>query len=295
MTRLLALSGSLRRHASNTAVLAAAAALAPADAEVERFDGLAELPLFDPDAPSAPPSVERLRARLAAADGLLVANLEPPYGVSAALMNALEWLTAPGDLADLPTAVLGPDRGDDGLLDALRAMGARLVPAACLTVPLGSDAVTAEQIAADEPLAAPVRACLAALTAAIADAPRAPRAFTPFGSHAPGPCFVASFHDALALGPPPPGNHAVPVFAHGRLTTEMYAPRHRDLQTPHSRDELYVVARGSSRFVEPDGTRDVEAGAFIFVPAGRPHRFIDMSADFATWVCFFGPDGGERA
>ncbi len=27
----------------------------------------------------------------------------------------------------------------------------------------------------------------------------------------------------------------------------------------------------------------------LFVPAFTPHRFIDFSDDFATWVVFYGP------
>jgi len=37
----------------------------------------------------------------------------------------------------------------------------------------------------------------------------------------------------------------------------------------------------------------VEAGSFIFVPAGDIHRFEDFSSDFAVWVAFYGPEGGE--
>jgi hypothetical protein len=39
----------------------------------------------------------------------------------------------------------------------------------------------------------------------------------------------------------------------------------------------------------------VEPGTLLFVAAGRPHRFEDFTADFATWVLFYGPEGGEVA
>jgi catechol 2,3-dioxygenase-like lactoylglutathione lyase family enzyme/mannose-6-phosphate isomerase-like protein (cupin superfamily) len=98
---------------------------------------------------------------------------------------------------------------------------------------------------------------------------------------------------AFALGPPPAGNLAVPVFAHGSLEVEMYQPRGSDPQTPHVRDEVYVVARGTGTFFDGSDRHRVEAGSFLFVPAGRPHRFEDFSADFAVWVLFYGPTGGE--
>lgn len=104
---------------------------------------------------------------------------------------------------------------------------------------------------------------------------------------------VVNVADIEELGPPPPGNLAVPVFGHGTLEVEWYAPLGADRQTPHDRDEVYVVARGSADFFDGDRNRRVEFGAFIFVAAGREHRFVEFSADFAVWVIFYGPTGGE--
>ncbi len=99
--------------------------------------------------------------------------------------------------------------------------------------------------------------------------------------------------EALTKGPPPPGNLAVPIFAHGSLEVELYAPVGRDPQKPHTRDELYVVARGTGFFFDGEKRHAVEPGSFVFVPAGRVHRFEDFSADFVVWVAFYGPEGGE--
>jgi len=107
------------------------------------------------------------------------------------------------------------------------------------------------------------------------------------------PATTISLPDALALGPPPAGNLAVPVFAHGTLEVELYAPSGTDRQQPHDRDEAYVVARGTATFVDGDTRTAVQPGAFIFVAAGRPHRFEAFSTDFAVWVFFYGPVGGE--
>ncbi len=102
-----------------------------------------------------------------------------------------------------------------------------------------------------------------------------------------------SLADALRKGPPPAGNLAVPIFAHGSLEVEMYTPQGRDLQTPHNRDEVYVVARGRGMFFDGTQRHPVEPGSFLFVAAGQPHRFEDFSEDFAVWVFFYGPGGGE--
>jgi mannose-6-phosphate isomerase-like protein (cupin superfamily) len=93
----------------------------------------------------------------------------------------------------------------------------------------------------------------------------------------------------------PQGERFVRAFGHGSMTLELYAPLGRDPQQPHEQDELYIVHRGRGVLVV-DGVRHaVEAGAAFFVPARVPHRFEDFSDDFATWVVFWGPPGGERA
>ena len=100
---------------------------------------------------------------------------------------------------------------------------------------------------------------------------------------------------ALKEGPPPAGNLAVPIFAHGTLAVEMYTPKGHDPQKPHERDEVYVVARGTGLFFDGATRRSVEPGTFIFVAAGQVHRFEEFSSDFAVWVFFYGPRGGEAA
>ena len=69
----------------------------------------------------------------------------------------------------------------------------------------------------------------------------------------------------------------------------MYVPETIDPQKPHTRDELYVIARGSGDVVCADETEVFHAGDVFFVPAGVPHRFANFSADFSAWVIFLGP------
>jgi mannose-6-phosphate isomerase-like protein (cupin superfamily) len=102
-----------------------------------------------------------------------------------------------------------------------------------------------------------------------------------------------SLAEALLKGSPPPGNLAVPVFSHGSLAVELYTPVGHDPQQPHTRDEIYFVARGNGFFVDGERRHPVEAGSFLFVPAGRSHHFENFSTDFAVWVAFYGPEGGE--
>lgn len=85
----------------------------------------------------------------------------------------------------------------------------------------------------------------------------------------------------------------VTAFARGELEVELYAPKGEDKQQPHPRDEVYIVAAGSGRFVMGNERVDFSAGDALFAPAGMAHRFEDFTAHFATWVMFYGPDGGE--
>ena len=106
--------------------------------------------------------------------------------------------------------------------------------------------------------------------------------------------FVVSLENALAKGSPPPGNLALPIFGHGTLEAELYAPHGVDRQRPHTRDEVYVVASGSGQFFDGSGRHAIRIGSFIFVPAGQEHRFEEFTRDFAVWVFFYGAEGGEH-
>jgi hypothetical protein len=102
------------------------------------------------------------------------------------------------------------------------------------------------------------------------------------------PFIAVSLAEALAKGPPPAGNLAVPQFAQGELEVELYSPQGEDRQKPHDRDEIYVVARGTGQIFDGRRRHPVAPGSFVFVAAGEPHRFEDFSADFAVWVIFYG-------
>ena len=84
-------------------------------------------------------------------------------------------------------------------------------------------------------------------------------------------------------------------FEHGTLQVKMYRPAGLDPQKPHTRDEIYVIACGSGSFITGKERHSFQTGDVLFVPAGVEHRFIEFTADFCTWVMFYGPEGGEAA
>ena len=96
--------------------------------------------------------------------------------------------------------------------------------------------------------------------------------------------------------PTPEGKRFIELFKHGTLSVELYAPRGIDPQTPHARDEIYVIASGTGTFRHSqDEDVTFGPGDVFFVAAGVEHRFKDFSDDFAAWVFFYGPEGGEKA
>lgn len=107
------------------------------------------------------------------------------------------------------------------------------------------------------------------------------------------PGHAIAYRDALAALPASGGQRFATLFRHGSLEVEIYAPRGRDPQTPHSRDEVYLVVQGSGSYQHGDERTPFGPGDFLFAPAGLEHRFLDFSDDLAVWVLFYGPEGGE--
>ncbi|MEM7359373.1 MAG: cupin domain-containing protein [Pseudomonadota bacterium] len=101
-----------------------------------------------------------------------------------------------------------------------------------------------------------------------------------------------TINNALALLEDAP-DAFVELLEHGSMSVELYKPAGTDPQQPHDQDELYVIASGNGYFLNGDDRHPFEAGEVLFVRAGVYHRFEDFSEDFATWVIFYGPKGGE--
>jgi mannose-6-phosphate isomerase-like protein (cupin superfamily) len=100
--------------------------------------------------------------------------------------------------------------------------------------------------------------------------------------------------EGLERLPGPNGERFAELFRHGSLSIEIYAPRGRDPQSPHTLDEVYVVVQGSGRFRNGGERHPFGPGDVLFVAAGVEHRFEDFTDDLVLWVIFYGPEGGEQ-
>jgi mannose-6-phosphate isomerase-like protein (cupin superfamily) len=84
------------------------------------------------------------------------------------------------------------------------------------------------------------------------------------------------------------------MMEHGSMSVEIYRPIKTDLQTPHKQDELYVVISGSGESFNDGNRTPFKHNDVLFAAAGASHRFENFTEDLATWVIFYGPEGGER-
>lgn len=83
------------------------------------------------------------------------------------------------------------------------------------------------------------------------------------------------------------------MMEHGSMSIEYFSPKEIDTQTPHKQDEIYVIIEGYATFYRNGERISCGKHDILFVPAGMEHRFENFSDDFATWVIFYGPEGGE--
>lgn len=169
--KILAISGSLRAASNNTALLCAVARLAPADIGVELYRDLGNLPLFNPDIEATdPPVVASLRARLIAADAVIIASPEYAHGVTGALKNALDWMVGCEAFVNKPVALLNASpravHAQASLKETLAVMSARIIEEASITVPILGSGMNEAAMTADAGIACALREALQALQAA---------------------------------------------------------------------------------------------------------------------------------
>jgi chromate reductase len=149
--RILTISGSLRAGSHNSALLRAAAELAPGGVEVVQYDGLDRLPHYneDHDTDDPPGEVQRLRDAIAGADLVLISTPEYNGSVPGHLKTAVDWASRPfgqeSALWGKPVAVIGASVTDygavwaqDHLRKSLGLAGARVLDAE-LAVPKAPD------------------------------------------------------------------------------------------------------------------------------------------------------------
>ena len=122
MTRIIGLSGSLRRQSFNTSLLHAAVEFVP-DGVTLQIESIAGIPLYDGDleAQGMPDAVVALKEAIASCDGLLLSTPEYNNSMPGVLKNAIDWLTRPASdiprvFGSRPIAVMGATPGPFGTI-----------------------------------------------------------------------------------------------------------------------------------------------------------------------------------
>jgi NAD(P)H-dependent FMN reductase len=147
--RILALVGSLRAGSHNRQLAEAAVKLAPEGAEVQVFEGLAEIPFYNEDLDvvgAVPAPAAKLREAAKAADAFLLFSPEYNGTIPAVLKNAIDWLSRPygaGAFGGKPVAVIGAALGQyggvwaqDEVRKSVNIAGGKVIEDIKLSIPL---------------------------------------------------------------------------------------------------------------------------------------------------------------
>jgi chromate reductase, NAD(P)H dehydrogenase (quinone) len=157
-SRILLVSGSTRGGSTNTALLRAALAAAPAGVEAHLYEGMTALPHFNPDddVDPLPAAVVDLRGEIAGADAVLFCTPEYAGALPGTFKNLLDWTVGGPEMYEKPVAWVNasgsPTRGQkahESLDTVLRTIHAEIVPAACTHIAVPRDRVAAGGTIAD--------------------------------------------------------------------------------------------------------------------------------------------------
>ena len=172
--RILTLCGSLRARSSNRAILRAYERLAP-DIAFTHYERMGALPHFNPDLDHdglpLPSEVVELREKVKSADALVISTPEYVHALPGSFKNALDWLVSDPTFAGKPVVILHVARGStwalDSLREVLRAMAAKLVEDASVSLPLTTNQVDEATILEREDLRAVLSRSVEALRAVL--------------------------------------------------------------------------------------------------------------------------------
>jgi chromate reductase, NAD(P)H dehydrogenase (quinone) len=151
---ILAISGSLRARSSNKTLLQAMKAVAPTRVTFTIFEGLGDLPHFNPDLDTddaVPVVVRDFRALVGQMDGLIISSPEYAHGIPGVLKNGLDWLVGSIEFPYKPVALINASARATyayaALIEVLTTMSAQIIPGASLTIPLPPNSSEASVLA----------------------------------------------------------------------------------------------------------------------------------------------------
>lgn len=175
--RVLLLCGSLRDRSTNTAVLRTVAAAAPEGIEARVFEGLGDLPHFNPDDDATPlhPAVATLRGEIRMSDALLFSTPEYAGALPGSFKNLLDWTIGDGEVGSIyekPVAWInasprGAERAHESLQAVLGYAHAVVVESACTHIPVTGAMVGEDGLISDPDARGQIGSALRELASAV--------------------------------------------------------------------------------------------------------------------------------
>ncbi|MEO7988514.1 MAG: NADPH-dependent FMN reductase [Chryseolinea sp.] len=154
--KILAISGSTRKKSSNLNLINAIEELSSSVFSITIFEGLTDIPHFNPDLDNENPphEVVRFRRLLKEADGILICTPEYAMGVPGTLKNAIDWIVSSCEFSHKPLALITAssmgEKGHASLLDTLRIIEAGITEDTQLVIPFVKTKVSSEGKITDE-------------------------------------------------------------------------------------------------------------------------------------------------
>ncbi len=168
--KILAISGSLRPHSSNSKIVQYIAGMVPENTVYTIYNELASIPAFD-DADFIPASVTAWRKALQDADAIIICTPEYAFGIPGALKNAIDWTVSSGELVNKPlgliTAATGGDKAHAAFLQIFTALSANIPGNAALLIPFIKTRLDANGNIVDEKIKQQIQLLLNSLMAAV--------------------------------------------------------------------------------------------------------------------------------
>lgn len=130
--KIMAISGSARKNSANLRLIKAIDELTREKFDTTVFEGLTDLPHFNPDLDNdnPPEPVNSFRELLKSSDGILICTPEYAMGVPGTLKNALDWTVSSGEFSGKPVALITAStsglKAHESLLDTLQVIDARI-------------------------------------------------------------------------------------------------------------------------------------------------------------------------
>ncbi|MGC4099934.1 NADPH-dependent FMN reductase [Ferruginibacter sp.] len=172
LKKIFAISGSTRKNSSNANLLKAIAFLYKEELDCNIFEGLADLPQFNPDnTDNEIPAVDHFRKQISDADAVIICTPEYAHGVPGSLKNAIDWCVSTNEFSNKPTALITASTdgraGHAALLETLRTIEAKNVDQLQLLVQFVRTKINADNTITDEATLAAIKKIVAGLIATI--------------------------------------------------------------------------------------------------------------------------------